>query len=110
MPIFLVVCATTRHRNVSFAYYVTLDTASVRICKNAFVKLHQITFGKLDHIGKQHAQGQCAPKPNARGQYNTRQNRCPEVLIKLVREHISSFPSDESHYSRARNPVFSVEY
>ena len=101
-PKFLL-CEAVRHRSISFAYYVTVDGESHRVCKTAFIRLHRITGGKVDHIGRQLASGRAGPLPHARGKHHNRPNRCSDVLRAQVCEHIGSFPAEQSHYSRSAN-------
>jgi len=99
----LKVLQATRHRSVSFLYYVTVDHTEHRICRKAFERLHQITNSKLEHIGKSITGGLSAPKPSSRGKHTNRPHRCSEEDRQNVVEHISMFPAEESHYSRHSN-------
>ena len=91
-------CQAKRHRAISFVYYVTVGCNSLRVCKNAFMKLHAISGGKVRFIGEQLSSGRTAPRPSARGKHNNRFNRCPEDMVSNVKEHIRMFPAEESHY------------
>lgn len=42
---------------------------------------------------------------DSRGKHNNRPNRVDESIKDQVREHILSFPSQESHYSRSNNKM-----
>ena len=92
-----------RHRKTSFTYWVTSDTLEQRVCKLAYRRLHQISNSKVYHITEQVAAGSSAPKPDCRGRHGTRPHRCSEESLSFVKEHISSFPSECSHYCRTSN-------
>ena len=92
-----------RHRKTSFTYLVTSGTVENRVCKLAYRRLHQISNSKVFHIAEQVAAGLSAPKPDCRGKHATRPHRCSEESLSSVKEHISSFPTESSHYSRACN-------
>jgi len=95
-------CQAKHHRAISFVCYVTVGCSSLPVCKNAFMKLHAISGGKVRF--EQLSSGRTAPRPSARGKHNNRFNRCPEDMASNVKEHIRMFPTEESHYSRTCNP------
>ena len=97
-------CQAKRHRAISFVYYVSVGCNSLRVCKNAFMKLHAISGGKVRFIAEQLSSGSTAPRPSARGKHNNRFNRCTEDIVSNVKEHIRMFPTEESHNSRTCNP------
>ena len=41
---------------------------------------------------------------DGREKHSTRPHRLTEEVKEEVRQHISSFPAQKSHYSRAKNP------
>ena len=111
---YLFVCITTlqpkwclndasRHREVSAAYSVRVNGKKVRVCKKAFERLHAILQAKVNHIIDQCKSGLTVPRPSACGKHNSRPNRKSEEQRNMVRTHISSFPAEKSHHSRARN-------
>ncbi|KAG8329234.1 hypothetical protein J6590_091212 [Homalodisca vitripennis] len=46
------------------------------------------------------AAGKSAPEPDRRGKHMVRLNKTPAEVVGFVINHISSFPPEESHYSR----------
>jgi hypothetical protein len=48
--------------------------------------------------------GKSAPSPDKRGKHNNRPKRTDSQKVAEVKEHISSFPTETSHYSRHHNP------
>ena len=96
--------AANKHRDVSVRYTVSTGTAKVRVCKVAFQKLHAITASKLRHIVAQSKSGMTSARCSRRGKHNNRPNRISDEQRSMVHDHIRSFPSESSHYSRSKNP------
>ena len=48
--------------------------------------------------------GSVLPEPDQRGKHRNRPQKIPDEIRQKVREHISSFPAEKSHYSRNDNP------
>ena len=92
-----------RHRQMSFRYSLTMNGSKAYVCKKAFAVLHQISMSKIDAVTKQHALGLPAPKPSCRGKHHNRPNALCGSKLNRVMEHISTFPTESSHYSRSRN-------
>ena len=44
--------------------------------------------------------GSVLPEPDQRGKHRNRPQKIPDEIRQKVREHISSFPAEKSHYSR----------
>lgn len=93
-----------RHRELSYQYHIIVNTRKVNVCKLAFINLHQITNSKVDHILRQVRMGLCNALPSAQGKHDNRPHKLPQEKKAQVMVHISSFPADESHYSRSKNP------
>ena len=90
-------------REVSVIYNVNVKGTPVRVCKQAFMKLHAISQSKVDHIISQKKSGLTMARMSMRGKHDNRVNRLPEHQRNLVQEHIKSYPSESSHYSRFKN-------
>ena len=91
------------HRTFSAAYYITVDGSRKKVCKRAFCTLHGIGAAKLRHVCEQVASGQHAAHPSQRGKHASRPKKLPDDVRQRVIQHISSFPSEPSHYSRSCN-------
>lgn len=65
--------------------------------------LHSIGRSKLKHISDQVAAGQPTVSSDMRGKHKNRPHKLSDESLTLVKEHISSFPSETSHYSRSKN-------
>ena len=83
-------------------FHVTIDGKSVTVCKKYFLETSQICDGRMTRAIKKIKSGEL-PGDDKRGK-KVPANKTPEEKMKIVREHISSFPSYQSHYTRAHNP------
>ena len=93
-----------RNRSWSYAYNVLIDGCRRRVCRRALCNLHSISASKIRHLNAQVAAGHPTAPPILRGKHENRPNKVDEELIRKVKEHIESFPSELSHYSRTKNP------
>jgi len=70
-----------------------------------YAKRHsKISQSKVDHLVMQARAGQVTSRPILRGKHSNRPNRLSQEKIDKVKEHIRSYPSERSHYSRHKNP------
>ena len=91
-------------RSNSRVYYVTSGSGvSVRVCKTAFLRIHDLSAGRVDRALKAFSEAGGSPHMDKRGRH-TPGNKTPEDDLHFVKEHIRSFPQYQSHYSRADNP------
>lgn len=58
---------------------------------------------KIESMQSKIKSGTAAPQPDKRGRHNVRPNKIGEDIKEFVIENISTFPSEESHYSRHCN-------
>jgi hypothetical protein len=82
---------------------VTGGGRAITVCKRAFISLFGISMKKVNLIQKSIKLGKSAPEPDRRGKHTVRPNKTPAEVAGYVIEHISSFPAEESHYSRHCN-------
>ena len=75
-----------------------------RISKTALCALHNIGRSKIHHINWQVSNGQQTAVPSQRGKHQNRPRTLSQEYINKVAENISSFSSEPSHYSPAKNP------
>ena len=90
-------------RNYSRVFYVQNGSVSSRICKQAFLKIHDISNGRLNRVLKAVEKSGGSPHQDLRGKHEP-VNKTPTDKIEHVKEHIASFLATSSHYSRANNP------
>ena len=79
-------------------YFFKVADKQVNVCKKAFVSVLGVTLGRVDNAVKsQTASG--VLKPDGRGKHSNH-SRVPEERLQLVKDHINSFPTVSSHYTR----------
>ena len=74
----------------------------VRICKSVFLKTLAISDGRLHRALLNKRKNGGVAQGDKRGKHG-KQNRISEDLIADVKEHIASFPSNTSHYTRSHS-------
>ena len=86
-----------------FIYSVRLSTEnSIQVCKKTFQTAHAITKRRVENVCVKLVSGVLF-SGDGRGKHDNRPNRMDESLKDQIREHIGSYPSQESHYSRSSN-------
>lgn len=87
---------STRHCAVE--YYVPRTESNVRICQKTLCNIFQITPHCLQILQQKIKFKK--PLKNERGKHDNRKNKVSHESRELVKNHISSFPQQENHYSR----------
>ena len=83
----------------SFYYYVRLSSGDlVKVCKQAFCEIHGIGKRRVENLCEKLVSVVLFSGDN-RGKHKNRPHGTSGDLKAQIREHISSFPSQESHYS-----------
>ena len=82
-------------RLCSFQYYV----GGTRVCKKTFLNTFSIGHARLQGLQAKIKNGETAPR-DMRGKHLSRPHAKLHAVMGLVKEHIASFPTQESHYSR----------
>ena len=75
----------------------------IKVCQKAFIWIHGFGKRRLEVLRKKFLAGFLLPEPDQRGRHVNRPNKVSEELHQKVCDHIASFPSRPSHYSRHRN-------
>lgn len=83
-------------------YLHNLQGNSVKVCRKYFVDTFQISNGRLTRALKKLKESK-PPGSDERGRH-VPANKISVERMNVVREHINSFPSYQSHYSRSQNP------
>lgn len=89
-------------RDASYCYRVRTKVddvvKEVPICKKAFMAIHGIKKGKVEHLLRSLKMTGVSPK-NKRGKHNVRPRKLGTDTLNLIHAHIKSFKSRGSHYS-----------
>ncbi len=85
-------------RSCFYEYYITINQEPQRVCRNALCKLFGISHKVVENVRKKNS----GPQPIKSGKHGN-QNKLPDELVTAVKQHIESFPSEASHYSRTVN-------
>ena len=75
----------------------------VRVCKKTFVETLAISASRVDRLLGEKVRNPVRLSDQRGRQKNAR--KVSEERLHFVREHIKSFPAEESHYSRTENPA-----
>lgn len=90
----------TFHDSV-FSYRVRVKEdriVEIPVCYKAFLSIHGITKGKLEHLQKA-LKNRGTPPTDKRGQHSSKIKSLPDATYQHVFNHISSFKGRLSHYS-----------
>jgi len=93
-------------RQLTYVLYVKdCNGVDVRVCKQAFLSIFGLNNcrGRVENIISDIAAGKSVPSVDGRGKHGNRPNRTEASVIDDVKNHIQSFPSYCSHYSRKHN-------
>lgn len=75
-----------------------------KVCQKAFLLIHGFGKQRLEVLRKKMPIGLTIPMPDCQGKHTNRPAKILEELREKIREHIMSFPTRQSHYSRHNNP------
>lgn len=93
----------TSQRQYSRMYYVINGAISEQVCKKAFLSIHGVSHGRMERAIQAQVKKGGSPHTDQRGQHIFG-NKTSDDDIELIKQHISSFPRYQSHYSRQDNP------
>ena len=94
-------------RQQTIECFVRVNSQELRVCKTAFVSIHAIIRGKLEHLQEQMKAGSpcdSVVKNDMRGRHATKPNRAPVADVDFVKAHIRAFHQYVSHYARNDDP------
>ncbi|XP_072383777.1 uncharacterized protein [Diabrotica undecimpunctata] len=93
---------TASYHQSSFIYKIRVrrdgNIKEMCVCSKAFISIHGITKGKLEHLQISLKQNGLTPK-DMRGKHSALSNKLSDALYNKVYEHIKSFKGRLSHYS-----------
>lgn len=95
-----------KQKQNTFTYNIKLPNHNepIVLCKRAFCSIFQISTKKVEIIQKKHCAGEIVPSGDKRGKHENRPNKTLDEVVNEVVDHIGSFPTESSHYSRNCNP------
>lgn len=83
------------------SFFLNIGDKSIKVCKTYFLKTLQVSDGRMTRALKKIKTGQ-VPGSDDRG-LETPSNVTPTQTFEKLKEHISSFPAYQSHYTRERH-------
>lgn len=89
-------------KRTTVKYFLQFPKKNVQVCKPYFLKTFQISDGRAFRALNKVRNGQ-EPGSDFRGK-QVSVNKLDEARLKILKDHITSFPAYESHYTRTHNP------
>ncbi len=94
--------STRNAKSVSNSFRFQVRGNSVTVCKRFFLQTLQVSDGRMTRAIQKIREGQ-QPGSDGRGRHLPK-NKTLKAAMNGVCDHIASFPSYQSHYSRSENP------
>lgn len=88
-------------RQCTVKYSFLLNGTRKQVCQKMLCSVLRITRRRAQMIVEKLKSG--SSLNDLRGKHHNRPHKIPCDEIELIKEHISSFPCQESHYSRSSN-------
>nr|CAD7407062.1 unnamed protein product [Timema poppensis] len=85
-------------RQCSVKYYLPLSTGKIRVCQKTLCDALCVTPRRLQILQEKMKHNR--PLEDKRGKHRNRVNKISDEVTTKIKEHIDSFPKQESHYSR----------
>ncbi|KAL4702600.1 hypothetical protein ACJJTC_016076 [Scirpophaga incertulas] len=92
-----------KHKSATYKYFITNKGVTTEVCKLGLCGLYAIGRQKVDIIKYRIKTGVAAPPPDCRGRHSNRPHKLGDDVKEKIKQHISRFPADQSHYSRNKN-------
>ena len=92
-----------RRRSVTRSYRLTYESASYSLCKKGFISVLGISDKRMRTALVSVSPSGC-PRGDLRGRKPCAR-RTPAAVTARVKQHIKSFPTVTSHYTRAKSPL-----
>lgn len=91
-----------RNRQMTYSYHLTVNGENVPVCKSCFTKILRVS-NKAIEIAAAKKLGKVSGivEPDQRGS-GTPANVLTDTVVNEIVDHIKSFPTYESHYSRQK--------
>lgn len=94
---------TRKDHAASFTYKVRIGGQDIPVCHKAFLSLHGISKNRVTRLQSSLLVTGMSPK-SQQGRHHSRPRKLPDVVKKLVENHINSYQARKSHYSLRDNP------
>ena len=88
-----------KHRNVAVRYYLPNDLEKILVCKDFFMSTLAIGHDPIENAIKNRNSAGLYTSSDGRGS-KPPHNKTSDLSLNVVRQHIKSIPTMESHYSR----------
>ena len=69
-----------------------------RVCQKVFLLIHGFGKCRIEFLRKKMPVGSAVPEADRRGKHSNRPCKVSEELHQKIRDHIMSFPAQQSHY------------
>lgn len=88
-------------RQHSCEYFVMVNNNKIVVCRTAFCNMHNISAKRVANVRTK--MGETGVAPVDRRGTNPAQNKFPDDVVEMAKQHIKSLPTCTSHYSRAKS-------
>lgn len=88
-----------RQCSIKYTVRIPISSENLRVCQKTLCDITGVTARKIQCLADKIKQG-ATDLSDLRGKHLNRTHSIPNDVKELVREHIRSFPRQESHYSR----------
>lgn len=97
-----VVSENISRRHCTFKYFLKSGPEKVQICLKTLCNVFSITPRRVQMVQEKMKQVDVSTS-DMRGKHTNRPHKISNDIKDLIREHITSLPAQESHYSRQKN-------
>ena len=84
-------------------YSVQTGERRVSVCKTEFLSLVGVSSGRVNTLLRNQRLNSGVPMCDQRGRYDHIKQRISPEKLRLVEQHIRSFPVNDSHYTRSHS-------
>lgn len=88
----------TSQRHCTVKYRLNIDKKSIQVCQKHIISIFNVTKRRIQMIIEKLKSGKNLN--DLRGKHSNRPHKIKDDDITLAKQHIASFPSQESHYGR----------
>lgn len=86
-------------KQMTYFYSLLVNGSKLRVCKITLCDVYSVSYKRIQNLQVKMKNGIAKPK-DGRGKHTNRPHTVPDTDKDLVRKHISTFPTEVSHYSR----------